>query len=585
MTIAPSCLEPAQVTCPPALPIRCGGHCEFTLNIGIFFDGTGNNRVEDKGPDGKKQAQSNVARLFDAYREDPMKGYFRHYIAGVGTPCKELGTSGKDPREAAAGKGGQARILVGLLQVLNSVHAFINNTRPMFSDKQMTALCSEHRVRPDDPSRDISWREEERVLKEFGLTSGLLDDKEACIRFFSGQAKKLKQQLHARNQPIEIIAIYLDVFGFSRGAAQARTFTTWLHQYLLHDASASTAGELFGVKSYVRMLGIFDTVVSVGLANTKDNNHKNWGSPENLHIHPAVKNCVHFAAMHELRSSFPFDSVCGKDGAMPSNCCERYYPGAHSDVGGGYAPGEHGKGVSVTPGIYDPPPLPQKDNRKKLSQLPLNDMLQAARKTCETHPHNPWLEFESAAGKKNLLTEQFDIDALVHRSVVTYFSKCGIPENLSIDEALRRHGELYLAWRHKVTKANNFENLTSIGHARRFDPENVKYLLEGESIFATQLKFVATPDLPDYEVNNGKRRMSRRAADIMASIKTMTVVPEISHFFDDYVHDSFAGFLNVGTLVQSISEHEGYLRHRIVYSGDEVPQNAALGVSQQTRMA
>ncbi len=43
MTIAKNCLVPVEVTCPRGLPIATGGHCEYTLNIGIFFDGTNNN--------------------------------------------------------------------------------------------------------------------------------------------------------------------------------------------------------------------------------------------------------------------------------------------------------------------------------------------------------------------------------------------------------------------------------------------------------------------------------------------------------------------------------------------------------------
>jgi hypothetical protein len=36
--------EPAAVICPKSLPISRAYECEFTLNIGVFFDGTDNNR-------------------------------------------------------------------------------------------------------------------------------------------------------------------------------------------------------------------------------------------------------------------------------------------------------------------------------------------------------------------------------------------------------------------------------------------------------------------------------------------------------------------------------------------------------------
>lgn len=149
MTNAKSCLEAAQVICPPGLPHDCGTYCDFTLNIGVFFDGTDNHKDRDSAT----QSQSNIARLSDAYKDAPVDGFFRHYIPGVGTPFEELGTDGEDVLEAAAGKGGEPRIIWGLLQVLNSVHSFVNNNVPMFDDKQMRALCSDHWVSPADPEK------------------------------------------------------------------------------------------------------------------------------------------------------------------------------------------------------------------------------------------------------------------------------------------------------------------------------------------------------------------------------------------------------------------------------------------------
>ncbi|WP_211468143.1 T6SS phospholipase effector Tle1-like catalytic domain-containing protein, partial [Collimonas silvisoli] len=575
-----NCLVPVVVSCPPGLPIVTGGHCEYTLNIGIFFDGTNNNRDADMG----KDAQSNVARLFDAYREDPNEGFFRHYISGVGTECKELGTSGKNPLEAAAGMGGQARILVGLLQVLNSVN-FFTNDELLFELPQMAALCSEIWVRPDDPSSSMPIGKEAQILKELGLERGLVDDPNRGT-FFAKLNSELTTKLADRKTPRKITGIYIDVFGFSRGAAQARTFTTWLHDYLLFGTDDNRT--LFGIESYVRMLGIFDTVASVGNPADPYNNHMNWAEPKNLHIHPAVRNCVHFAAMHELRSSFPLDSVCKEDGTMPARCCERYYPGVHSDVGGGYAPNEQGKAISALPQIDASPKLEVK-NKLKLSQLALNDMLAAARQACEFHTYgDPWLNFASESGKANRLAEQFDIDPLVASRVATYLSSCGIEEDLSIEDALKRHGELYLAWRYQVTQENEYKNLTSVGYASRLDAKGYDYLLKGESIFAAQLKFVVRSGVKDFQVDNENKGFSRRAADILAKIETkmVTVAAEIPTFFDDFVHDSYAGFIGkLGTALTSASEHEGYIRYRIVYTGTATPKNAMLGAPQLTRMA
>lgn len=74
-----------------------------------------------------------------------------------------------------------------------------------------------------------------------------------------------------------------------------------------------------------------------------------------------VRRCVHMVAAHEPRGSFPLDLIdCSMDGRE-----EIVYRGVHSDVGGGYGPGEQGRG---------------RDDADKLSQVPLLDMYREARK-------------------------------------------------------------------------------------------------------------------------------------------------------------------------------------------------------------
>ena len=45
----------------------------------------------------------NVARLFDAYKDNLEEGYFRHYIAGVGTIFPEIGEPGESTFGATLG--------------------------------------------------------------------------------------------------------------------------------------------------------------------------------------------------------------------------------------------------------------------------------------------------------------------------------------------------------------------------------------------------------------------------------------------------------------------------------------------------
>ncbi|MFQ3787577.1 hypothetical protein [Halomonas sp. A29] len=73
--------EPRPFT-PPPVPETPPAHPR-TLQIGVFFDGTGNNMHSDRHlPD---RDITNVAKLFDLYSDDPDKGDYRIYIRGVGT--------------------------------------------------------------------------------------------------------------------------------------------------------------------------------------------------------------------------------------------------------------------------------------------------------------------------------------------------------------------------------------------------------------------------------------------------------------------------------------------------------------------
>jgi hypothetical protein len=70
--------------------------CEFRINIGLFFDGTGNSQnwagpEFSGGTQLSRKRNSNVARLFRAYPGDELAGYYRTYIPGAGTPFDRVG--------------------------------------------------------------------------------------------------------------------------------------------------------------------------------------------------------------------------------------------------------------------------------------------------------------------------------------------------------------------------------------------------------------------------------------------------------------------------------------------------------------
>lgn len=342
----------------PALLSDCA-KCQGNIHLGIFFDGTGNNSDADK----PKLKHSNIAKMSDTYMFDRGSGYYKLYVPGVGTPFPEIGEDGESALGSGFAIGCEQRVLYALCWAINSIHGAAFREQPFFSPSQVAALCRNHSA-----ATSFSMpREEAIVLAQMGLNSGLrmpdvfgVGSRDEILR---SQSLLLEAKLQDGRPRIQ--ECFVDVFGFSRGAAQARVFCNWLDLIL-------TNGKLAGVVVHFRFLGVMDSVASAGFWSSTAGNllgmehgHCGWAEPEFLHVPSSVRNCVHMIAMHELRKNFPLDTVT-VNGVLPPNCQEFAYPGAHSDVGGGYAPGALGVSVGRTPVEGD---------ALKLSQIPLNHML------------------------------------------------------------------------------------------------------------------------------------------------------------------------------------------------------------------
>ncbi|AUL56080.1 DUF2235 domain-containing protein [Burkholderia pseudomallei] len=133
--------------------------------------------------------------------------------------------------------------------------------------------------------------------------------------------------------------ITVAIFGFSRGATEARAFARrFIDQKCDREGGKLcwTAPNGARVPLRITFMGLFDTVASVGGPTL----HLSWASE--LAIPAEVERCVHYVSAHEVRQAFPLDSV-RVDKTYPGNCEEVVYPGVHSDVGGGYGPDEQGR--------------------------------------------------------------------------------------------------------------------------------------------------------------------------------------------------------------------------------------------------
>lgn len=360
--------------------------CKVVLKIAFFFDGTGNNLDADLGTD----EHSNVARLFRAYPGGlQVQGVYRHYIPGLGTYFREIGDIGDDDGSAFA-KYGDARL-----------------------------------------EKAMQWLEE----------------------------------TIAKHPADKIEEIQVSLFGFSRGATLARAFARRV-QARCEPASGPRRYLWPATRKpfVIQFLGLFDTVASVGIPasagvdslfvakkwHTLENElesrrndlrsglaaqafgdeagadptpnlwdgHMGWAS--NLRVPPVVQRTVHLVAMHEIRNSFPLDTIW--DGVqLPSNAEEVVYPGAHSNVGGGYRPGEGGK--STTRGLM-------------LSKIPLRKMYDEA--MAAGVPLLPLISPQ--------IRSDFEYDAELQERFSEVLNKAGVCGG-RLGEALLSHNQLYLRWR------------------------------------------------------------------------------------------------------------------------------------------
>jgi hypothetical protein len=389
--------------------------CQQRLWLSFFFDGTGNNLDADLGT----TKHSNVAKLYRVHQEDDATaGIYRIYVPGVGTYFREVGDDGGSTLGLGMGKMGGAR---------------------------------------------LDW-----ALKQFD--------------------EKLRPHLARANSPGNtIVDINIALFGFSRGAALARAFSN----KLLEDRCSVIAKKGWCLKQgkhrlHIRFMGLFDTVASVGLAMSSNtvskvalafgvkqiiasrlmdrdysaslpqnlafakgakpgadpapghyDGHQDWG--DKMAIPHMVDEVRHFIAAHELRNSFPVDSVSVRENGRVQKqpqFHESVFPGVHSDVGGSYRPGEGARSY-----------LPQ----EKLGVIPLYGMYQnALDKGVPLLPKTAW---------KSIHQSDFTIGQTLLDRYNHYQSKIGAMSNLG--PLMNAHMALYYAWRfrsiHRKQQGNHDE--------------------------------------------------------------------------------------------------------------------------------
>lgn len=425
--------------------------CTQCIKVAFFFDGTGNNLDADKA----KSKHSNVARLFIAHElDDPKTQTYKLYLPGIGTYFKEIG----DPGGTATGRGMGA-----------------------YGQKRL----------------DWAFKELAKILQ--------------------------KAEARAQNPTNRILEVRISAFGFSRGAALARAFCRDLQKscvgrpgaFQVKPGAMGTSGMVLkgAYPIDVYFLGLFDSVASVGLpmsANnelTKRRNGVGWrdvlrvggaygeaeldlrqlafGDPgadpapggadghgawaDDLAIPPVVSKCFHIVAGHEIRNSFPSDSVL-QGSACPPGTEEVVYPGAHSDVGGGYQQGQGGKS-------------------SLLAVMPLRTMFEKAIEA--KVPLVPYGAARSSDEKKDFALDdasQKDFEAMLY-----YWNKyaSSVNSHVALGQSVLNHMAVY--WRYRLSVALQRTNPANAarygrgGRARTLTPEQ-QTIQSNEKSFAQDRK-------------------------------------------------------------------------------------------------
>lgn len=171
---------------------------------------------------------------------------------------------------------------------------------------------------------------------------------------------------------------------------------------------AGEAGKELGVEfqpAQITLLGVWDTVPGSSfkefgackeLPDSKDGDRYKSDS------YPSIRSFAHAVAIDEKRNKFKPLLLCpanypSDDNLKPSRI-EKWFPGAHADVGGGYSDGDNALPnislnwmVAILAKTYDFPTYPKQfpENANGLAHWSVSDMSNIPGMRCEDRPAPP----------------------------------------------------------------------------------------------------------------------------------------------------------------------------------------------------
>lgn len=319
-------------------------------------------------------------------------------------------------------------------------------------------------------------------------------------------------------------AINVAAFGFSRGAATARAFANWIAS---HSEVRRVGGalEFGGVPLRFRFLGIFDTVESIGV-----------GSPNRLphlvktSIPAHVERCLHCTAAHELRPSF------GLTGLGVGRYTQVVFPGAHSDVGGGYEDGDQGR-------------------THLLSRIPMAQMLDHARGAGLKFLSVAEMQADEAWGE--VFRHSFDLPGDVRSDLDGYMAHVAVRSG-PMRDVFESHMQLYWQW-------------LDSGHAALASANIFRAHHQGEHAAADGAGEVRKEMLQLLTLYRERARTDEgRGYGAIIGRPSHPPIPDavpqpVARLFERYVHDSQAGFVLTGVMMKDANQVD-YYRVRAIHA-------------------
>lgn len=428
--------------------------CKVPMWISFFFDGTGNNFGNDFRPKEGFIKHSNVAALFSAHLNDPKQLIYKYYYEGIGTSF-----------------------------------TFKDHYNPTYNPRTGMKTGS---TGWSDSQGSISQKK--NMANGGGITQRL---QKAIYQF----VERMEQQLKYKT----ITIVNISAFGFSRGATEARIFMNWIKS----APNVSTRGNKLYYRGQteikLKFLGIFDTVESIGIDSNGGNNNR---ALYKVKIDKDIEQIVHLVASIELRKTFPL-TVTGNLAETIGQLQRQeiiVYPGAHSNVGGGYAKNEQRK-------------------YRGLADISLKKMHDCAERS--------GLKFLSLVQMKNHKFWQstyqymFTDTTLVQQELNKFLSHIKVKSN-SVKDHINAHLSLYQQWINDGLYSqyinNNIKYLENLRSKTDIDEINLDIFKNIEAVLNIELPDKIKPKILNHQISNYKTSN------------------DVKLFIEKYVCDSLGGF-------------------------------------------